>query len=85
MENSGQEYIHGTHPEEQKRLSRLNALLNASSLRAMPLRPDDKILDVGSGLGQFSRLLSRRVGKRGSVVGVEGDPRQLAEAHRQAA
>ena len=84
MESPGPEYIHGTHPEEQKRLSRLNALLNASSLQAMPLRADDKILDVGSGLGQFSRLLARKTGSRGSVIAVEGDPRQLAEAHRQA-
>ena len=84
MESPGPSYIHGTHPEEQERLSRLNALLNASSLRAIPLRPGDKVLDVGSGLGQFSRLLARKVGPPGRVVAVEHDELQLAEARRQA-
>ncbi len=78
-------YVHGTEPWEQKRLSRLNALLNAASLRAMALRGGERILDVGSGLGQFTRMLAREVGQRGSVIGVERDARQRDEAARQAA
>lgn len=78
-------YIHGTAPEEQKRLSLLNRFLNERSLSRMNLRPGEKILDVGSGLGQFSRLMARTVGADGRVVGIERDPEQLAEARRQAA
>ncbi len=39
-------YLHGTDPEEQRRLSRLNDLLNQESLRMLELRGDERILDV---------------------------------------
>jgi ubiquinone/menaquinone biosynthesis C-methylase UbiE len=84
MEKSDSDYLHGTHPEEQQRLSRLNALLNANSIRASGLCGGERVLDVGCGLGQFSRMLARAAGPRGTVIGVEHDPDQLAEAHRQA-
>jgi ubiquinone/menaquinone biosynthesis C-methylase UbiE len=78
------DYVHGTDPEEQKRLSRLNALLNGNSLRALALSEGDRVLDVGSGLGQLTRLLARTVGPRGSVLGVERSEAQLSEALKQA-
>lgn len=84
MKDRNPDYLHGTHPREQKRLSRLNALLNANSLRAIGAGTGERILDVGSGLGQFSRMLARAVGSSGAVIGVEHDKDQLAEAHRQA-
>ncbi len=77
-------YIHGTKPEEQKRLSLLNRILNEKSLKEINLQGGEKILDVGSGLGQFSRLMARTVGEKGSVVGIERDAEQLTEARRQA-
>lgn len=80
MNTHGSDYVHGTHPEEQKRLSRLNALLNANSLHALALREGERVLDVGSGLGQFTRMLAHRVGPRGKVIGVERSSEQLAEA-----
>ena len=80
----GSHYIHGADAEEQERLSLLNGLLNATSLRAMRLAPGDRVLDVGSGLGQLSRAMARQVGPAGSVVGIERDERQLGEARRQA-
>ena len=52
------EYIHGSEPEEQERLSLLNGLLNASSLRALRLRPGDRVLDLGAGLGQLTRAMA---------------------------
>ena len=77
-------YIHGTRPEEQQRLSVLNRLLNEASLRQMRVRPGERILDVGSGLGQLTRALARAAGPAGHVVGVERDPEQMHEALRQA-
>ncbi|HEY7922058.1 MAG TPA: methyltransferase domain-containing protein [Vicinamibacteria bacterium] len=77
------EYIHGTHPEEQARLSMLNDLLNLGSLRELGLQGSERILDVGSGLGQLSRAMARATGVR--VVGIERSAEQIAEAQRQAA
>ncbi len=65
-------------------MSRLNALLNANSLRVIGLEGGERILDVGAGLGQFSRMLARAAGSSGAVIGIEHDADQLAEAHRQA-
>jgi SAM-dependent methyltransferase len=76
-------YLHGTAPDEQDRLSRLNDLLNERSLREMALRPEEKVLDVGCGLGQLTRGMARQVGLA-RVVGVERSEAQLAEARRLA-
>jgi ubiquinone/menaquinone biosynthesis C-methylase UbiE len=70
-------YVHGTEPEEQKRLARLNDLLNRRSLAAMRLTGGERVLDVGSGLGQMSRAMSRAVGPSGRVVGVERSAEQI--------
>ena len=78
-------YLHGTGPDEQARLAKLNDLLNERALAEMALRPGDRVLDVGSGLGQFSRAMARQVGPTGRVVGIERSPEQLAEARRLAA
>src|SRR5262249_11425058 len=71
-------YVHGTHPEEQRRLAELNALVNRASLAALAPKPGEKCLDVGAGLGQFARELARATGTR--VVGVERSAEQLARA-----
>lgn len=76
------EYIHGTDPEEQARLSLLNDLLNVGSLRELHLQGGERILDVGSGLGQLSRAMARVAGVR--VLGIERSAAQIAEAERQA-
>src|SRR5437588_7610824 len=77
-------YIHGTTEEEQHRLSILNDLINEASLRELALRGGERILDVGSGLGQFTRAMARAAGPGAQVVGIERDARQLAEAVRAA-
>ena len=74
------EYIHGSSPEEQHRLSLLNDLLNEACLRELNLQPEEKILDIGSGLGQFTRLIARTVGNSGRVVGIERDRQQILQA-----
>jgi len=84
-ESSESVYIHGTAAEEQRRLSLLNdVLLNNASLREMALRGDERIIDFGSGLGQFTRAMARAV-PRGRVVGIERNEDQLAGAYRIAA
>jgi SAM-dependent methyltransferase len=77
-------YIHGTSEEEQRRLSLMNdVLLNPASIREMALRGDESILDLGSGLGQFTRLMADAV-PRGRVVGIERNEEQIAGARKLA-
>lgn len=76
-------YIHGTDPEEQRRLTLLNTvLLNEGCLKELGLKGGEKVLDVGSGLGQFSRAMARAAGTRG--VGIERSEEQIAQAVQQA-
>jgi SAM-dependent methyltransferase len=77
-------YIHGSAPAEQRRLSRLNELLNAATLRELDLQGGERILDVGSGLGLLTRAMAKRAGEGARVVGIECDIDQIAEARRQA-
>jgi SAM-dependent methyltransferase len=77
-------YIHGTAPEEQRRLSLLNELMNEGSLRELDLRGGERVLDLGAGLGQLTRAMARAAGPAGRVVGIERSPEQIAEALRQA-
>ncbi|HXJ61272.1 MAG TPA: methyltransferase domain-containing protein [Verrucomicrobiae bacterium] len=77
-------YIHGSKAKEQRRLSNLNDLLNQACLRELALQGREIVLDVGSGLGQFTRDMARAVGADGQVIGVERDKKQMAEARRQA-
>ena len=77
-------YIHGTSDSEQHRLSLLNdVLLNQAMLHEMSLRGDERIIDFGAGLGQFSRAMARAV-PRGRVIGIERDVAQLQGAQRLA-
>lgn len=80
MNDTTSDYIHGSSPEEQRRLSLLNELLNEACLRELGLQSGERVLDVGSGLGQFSRLMARTLGERGQVVGVEREQQQIAQA-----
>jgi SAM-dependent methyltransferase len=77
-------YIHGSAPAEQRRLSRLNELPNAATLRELDLQGGERILDVGSGLGLLTRAMAKRAGEGARVVGIECDIDQIAEARRQA-
>ena len=77
-------YVHGTAPEEQRRLAALNDLLNESSLRSLELRGGERVLDLGAGLGQLTRAIARAVGPAGHVLGIERSAEQIAEARRLA-
>jgi SAM-dependent methyltransferase len=73
-------YLHGTSLDEQRRLAKLNELINANSLREMALIPGESVLDVGSGLGQLTRDIARQVGAK--VVGIERSEEQIRECLR---
>jgi SAM-dependent methyltransferase len=75
-------YVHGTHPEEQARLTRLNTLLNEGSLRELAPKRGEKMLEVGAGLGQFARIVGKITRIR--TIGVERSEAQIAECTRQA-
>ncbi|MEO6462750.1 MAG: class I SAM-dependent methyltransferase, partial [Candidatus Eisenbacteria bacterium] len=75
-------YVHGTAPEEQARLTRMNTLLNTRSLDALALHGGERVLEVGAGLAHLARGMARRGAAR--VVGIERSARQLDEARRQA-
>lgn len=75
-------YLHGTDSAEQARLSLLNDLLNASCLRETAVRPGERILDVGAGLGQLTRALARAAGR--PAVAVERSAEQRARAEELA-
>ena len=77
-------YIHGSSPEEQKRLSLLNDLLNQECLRVLNPNTGDSVLDVGCGLGQFSRVVANATGVDGYVLGIERDKQQYTQAKKLA-
>ena len=78
MKEQSTNYIHGTSEEEQSRLSLLNDLLNKACLEKLQLQKGDKVLDVGSGLGQFSCLMGRTT--QTQVLGIEKNKEQLNKA-----
>ena len=71
-------YVHGTHPEEQRRLAELNSLINRSTLDALRPENGERALDVGSGLGQMARAIAKATGQR--VLGIERSVEQIEKA-----
>ena len=78
------EYIHGSSPKEQHRLSLLNDILNESCLMELNLKPGENVLDVGCGLGQLTRMMAKAVGAQADVVGIERNLDQIAQARKLA-
>lgn len=75
-------YLHGTAPDEQHRLALLNDLMNVRCLDAIAPTRGERVLDVGSGLGQMTRALARATGVR--ALGIERNSQQLSAARRLA-
>ena len=73
-------YLHGTSPAEQGRLSLLNRLLNEAAMRELAIRPGERIVDFGCGLGQLSLDMARASGTQ--LVGIERSEEQLARGAR---
>ena len=79
---AGSLYIHGTTSEEQARLDTMNQLLNQKCLAELHLKGGERILEVGSGLGQFARLMARTAGVK--VLGIERSSEQIRRARELA-
>jgi SAM-dependent methyltransferase len=83
-------YVHGSERHEQQRLTTLNAFINDRMLPEMRLGGGERIVDFGSGLGQFTRLLAKTAAASGDgapppqALGIERDARQIDQAMRLA-
>jgi SAM-dependent methyltransferase len=76
-------YIHGQTTSERERLALMNSLINEGCLDALALTGDERrVLDVGCGTGQFTRLLAGRLGAESVLVALERDGGQLDAARR---
>ncbi|MRG93194.1 methyltransferase domain-containing protein [Polyangium spumosum] len=75
-------YIHGTSEEEQRRLAELNGIVNAEFVGFLDVKPEEQVLEVGSGLGILTRLVAARV-PLGMVWGVERSEVQIDYALRE--
>ena len=82
MSSTPSYYVHGTHPEEQRRLSLLNDILNRGSLRQLSLRGGERVIDLGCGLGQLTHGMAAAAGPAGRVLGIDRSAEQLAQARQ---
>jgi SAM-dependent methyltransferase len=73
----------GSTDAEQERLIRQAARLNPYTerlFREAGVGPGQRILDIGSGVGDVAMLAARLVGPSGEIVGVERDERSILRA-----
>lgn len=75
------EYIHGTSPDEQDRLDRLNRITNDSFIDYLGDGDQRRICDFGCGLGILVNDIARK-NPGAEIVGLEISPDQYAQAER---
>ncbi len=81
-------YVLGSTDAEHERLIRQAALLahlTERLFRDAGIGPGQRVLDIGSGVGDVAMLAANLVGPSGEVVGIERDPRSIARARSRAA
>jgi ubiquinone/menaquinone biosynthesis C-methylase UbiE len=81
--NSTSDYALGYSNAEHDRLIRQAARIAPITerlFREAGIGPGQRVLDLGSGLGDVSMLVSRIVGSSGEVVGIERDANSIARA-----
>ncbi len=85
---TGSTYVLGHADVEVQRLllqGRLYDHYTEHALRLAGLRPDMRVLDVGSGPGDVSFVAARLVGPKGTVLGVDAAPEMVELARARAA
>jgi len=82
MKNT-QHYSLETGFEDYERLSILNKYYNPGSrelLRKANLHPSAKILDIGCGHGEMTRIIAQDIISSGHIVGIDRDSKQITVA-----
>ena len=82
------QYALGSTDAEHERLIRqaeLAAPLTEQLFREAGIGAGQRVLDLGSGVGDVALLVSRLVGPSGEVVGIERDARSIARARARVA
>jgi protein-L-isoaspartate O-methyltransferase len=80
---SGAEYVLGYGDAEQDRLIRqatLIAPITERFFREAGIGPGQRVLDLGSGMGDVAMAAARVVGPSGEVLGLERDAKSIARA-----
>src|SRR2546430_15193283 len=81
-------YALGSTAAEQERLIGQAALLAPFTERfflGAGIGPGQRVLDIGSGVGDVAMLAARLIGPSGEVVGIERDTRSIARARARVA
>jgi len=81
-------YALGSTDAEHERLIRQAALLASCTerfFREAGIASGQRVLDIGSGVGDVAMLVGQLVGPSGEVVGIERDPRSVARARARVA
>src|SRR5260370_29768121 len=81
-------YVLGSTDGEHARLIRQAAILDPFTerlFRDAGIGPGQRVLDIGSGLGDVTMLAARLVGPSGGVIGVDRDASIIAKAETRVA
>lgn len=81
--NPAAHYALGSTDAEHERLIRQAALLAPLTerlFREAGIAASQRVLDIGSGVGDVAMLVAKLVGPSGEVVSIERDPRSIARA-----
>ena len=86
--NRDADYILGSSDAEHERLIRQAirlAQITERFFREAGIGPGQRVLDLGSGVGDVAMLVARLVGVSGKVIGIERDARSINRARRRVA
>src|SRR5256886_2283856 len=86
--NPTSDYALGSTDSEHERLIRQAVRLapyTERCFREAGIGPGQRVLDLGSGVGDVAMLAARLVGPSGRVVGIERDPKSIAKARARVA
>jgi ubiquinone/menaquinone biosynthesis C-methylase UbiE len=88
MTHRSADYPLGNTDAEHERLIRQAgrvALMTERFFREAGIGPGQRVLDLGSGVGDVAMLVARLVGSSGEVVAIERDPKSIARASARVA